>query len=112
MHRARHVLEAFFADAVPDDVVQVAVLLTSELVTNAVHHARSPFTISAALLPGGVRVEVEDASPTPPELCHPDSTSMSGRGVLMVDLLSARWGSEPTADGKRTWFELDTPTTT
>ena len=107
--RARHDVGAFLNSGVPIDVTQMAMLLVSELSTNAVRHAHSPFTVSAMLAPGLLRVEVEDRDRRLPTVRHPGPTAVTGRGMLMVDALSARWGAEPTADGKRVWFELVVP---
>jgi anti-sigma regulatory factor (Ser/Thr protein kinase) len=82
-------------------------LLTTELATNAVLHAHSPFTVSVQVDQGWVRVEVTDSSPVlppKPRLPRPDATS--GRGLVLVDILATRWGSERLETGKRVWFEL------
>jgi anti-sigma regulatory factor (Ser/Thr protein kinase) len=107
--RARQGVAAFLGGDVPDDVVQVATLLVSELAPNAVVHARSAFVVSAELLPACVRVEVEDASVQLPEVLQPTPSSAAGRGMFMIEALSSRWGAEPTAEGKRVWFELSLP---
>lgn len=106
---ARWELETFLAGAVADEVVEVAVLLVSELATNAFLHARSPFTVSAALEANAVRVEVEDESAQLPAVGHPDPEAAGGRGMFLVEALACCWGSEPTPGGKRVWFELALP---
>ena len=103
---ARRDLRALLSGAVPDEEVEVAVLLVSELASNAVRHARSPFTVSAVHHASTVRVEVEDASAQLPEVQRPSPDATTGRGMLLVDALAATWGSESTAGGKRVWFEL------
>ena len=90
-------------------MVEVATLLVSELATNAVMHARSAFVVSAALLTESVTVEVEDASAQLPEVLQPATSSETGRGMSVIEALSSRWGAEPTAEGKRVWFELSLP---
>ena len=104
--RARHDVEAFLSGDVPEEVMQTAALLVSELAANAVLHARSPFTLTAELAAEFLRVEVEDTSPQLPEVRRPTRFSTSGRGMFMVEALSSRWGAEPTSGGKRVWFEL------
>jgi anti-sigma regulatory factor (Ser/Thr protein kinase) len=105
--RARHDVEAFLRGAdVSEDVMQTAALLASELVTNAVLHAHSPFTLTAELGAQRLRVEVEDASTQLPEVLRPTPSSAAGRGMFMVEALSSRWGAEPMPGGKRVWFEL------
>ncbi len=52
-------------------------------------------------------VEVSDASPLLPELADmPGWESESGRGLLLVEALADRWGSDLLPSGKRVWFEL------
>lgn len=91
------------------------VLLTSEIVTNAVVHPGSRTSDGIGLriftYPDGVRVEVEDAGegfdPGAPRVPEPER----GRGLLLVDRFASRWGTEHTEDdrGRRfvVWFELD-----
>lgn len=97
---------------VPDDVADTAVLLLSELMTNAVRHGRVPAGREVAarcVLDGDVfRVEVADASealPCPRE-AGPDDES--GRGLALVELLADAWGAcpRPYGIGKAVWFEL------
>ncbi len=99
------------ADAVDSavglDVLDVIVLLTSEVVTNAVLHARTEARLTVVVSYGSVRVEVIDGEPREPvpRVAAVDDTS--GRGLQLVDALSSRWGVESLADGKRVWFEVD-----
>jgi anti-sigma regulatory factor (Ser/Thr protein kinase) len=82
-------------------------LLTSELVTNAVRHASTPFEITVAVQDDGVRVAVIDGDVDHgPELKHPGPDETNGRGMLLVDNLAARWGSDRVARGKSVWFTL------
>ena len=92
-----------------EPLVDCAALLVSELVTNAVIHARSAvgLVVSHAGARTTVRVEVRDASARPVRLSSFDNDSVSGRGVALVDALAARWGVESESSGKLVWFELD-----
>ena len=84
-----------------------ALLLVSELVTNAVTHALSPCTVVVEHLDGGIRFEVHDHDRRHLPVPQPFSTtSHHGRGLLIVDKMSSLWGSEPTDEGKVVWFEL------
>lgn len=95
-----------------EEVCDVASLLTSELVTNAIRYGGSQAVLEARLPDGVLRVSVADDNPDLPTVGPaPDLTAESGRGVLLVSTLSARWGVEelPTG-GKAVWFELDPET--
>ena len=93
-----------------DEVVETALLLTSELATNAVLHARSTFAVLVARQGDQVRVDVLDASPVPPVRRHNSLTAATGRGVELVASLSSEWGHTPAdrLDGfaKGLWFTL------
>ena len=103
---ARHfVVEALRTAGVPEsETVPVAV---SELVTNSVLHAASTTKVVVVVDPTIVRVEVHDADLTLPEPRHPGPDTVTGRGLLLVEALTDRWGAERTGGGKVVWFELD-----
>jgi len=85
----------------------VAVLLTSEVVTNAVVHGPGGVvTLTVILLPGQLRVEVFDTCPDLPAALDPAADAETGRGLLLVDTLAADWGSYRAAAGKVVWFVL------
>jgi anti-sigma regulatory factor (Ser/Thr protein kinase) len=95
------------------ELTETALLLVSELVTNAIRHGSPPVRLSLHLDRAGgrgsLRVEVTDSSPAPPAVgasAEPDQTS--GRGLFIVQQLAARWGSHVSATrlGKTVWFEL------
>ncbi|MFD7507663.1 ATP-binding protein [Streptomyces sp. NPDC059850] len=93
----------------------LAELLTSELVTNALVHtdrgARVRATLgggSAGPVVGRLRVEVRDFVSRHPTLRgHPPEDSTSGRGLLLVHTLADAWGVRAHGVGKAVWFELD-----
>lgn len=88
-------------------LVDVAVLLASELVTNAILHAKTGPTVRMELTGTTLRVEVIDRGPgTPQQRGSAASDAMSGRGLALVDAMSDRWGVTPVAGGKAVWFEL------
>lgn len=102
---ARRLVETTL-DGCPSSLVGDAVLLTSELVTNAVRHARTPFEVEV-VCDGAVRVVVRDGSAEPPMVQHPEPDELGGRGLLLVEALATRWGFEANGQGKTVWFELD-----
>jgi anti-sigma regulatory factor (Ser/Thr protein kinase) len=87
-------------------VVEVAELLVSELVTNAIAHAHSAPVMRIDVTGDAVRVVVQDSAPGPVEVTDASHDAPGGRGLLLVDSLSASWGWAPTAEGKRVWFTL------
>jgi anti-sigma regulatory factor (Ser/Thr protein kinase) len=86
---------------------EAVLLMVSELVTNAVLHARTEFELHLRVEEAAVVVAVVDHDRThPPRLEHPGPRETHGRGLQIVDRLSSSWGSEPVgADGKRVWFQ-------
>ncbi|MFF0016213.1 ATP-binding protein [Streptomyces sp. NPDC005374] len=99
-------------------VNETLTLITAELSANAVRHGHVPgrdFNLQLTLAEGTFRIEVTDTRaekqpPTTPPA--PDSTSESGRGLLLVAALADDWGvtPRPAAPGKTVWAELRVPT--
>jgi anti-sigma regulatory factor (Ser/Thr protein kinase) len=89
------------------EVIDDIELLVSELVTNAVLHARSAARLTIEHLGDCIRVTVADSSVVPPRLREYGPEAATGRGVFLVDRLAREWGVE-TDDraGKRVWFEV------
>lgn len=80
--------------------------LVSELATNAVLHARSPFTVVVDRAGDRVRICVLDASPTRPRTRDYGMQATTGRGMRLVASLAAAWGVDRQGSGKAVWFEL------
>lgn len=94
-------------DVLPDDVTEVAVLLTSELVTNVIVHARTPMRLSVEVEREALRVAIADDVPRTPVQRKVDGTPrLTGRGMHLVESLASDWGVEPSPTGKTVWFEL------
>ncbi|MFA3878070.1 SpoIIE family protein phosphatase [Streptomyces sp. MMCC 100] len=94
-------------DGAASDLVGTAQLLVSELVTNAVLHARTEVEVSVARLDGRVRVRVGDRRPSRglvPQRCSPYSGT--GQGLALVEHLASRYGTDSGDAGKTVWFEL------
>ncbi len=90
--------------------VETLVLLVSEVVTNAVLHARSDIRLDIQHAGEVVRVEVHDASPVEPRVHHFHLTYGTGRGLRMLEQLARRWGVEADPQGgKVVWFEVGEP---
>lgn len=89
------------------DLVDAVVLVTSEVVTNAVVHASGDVSLVVRVTPGGVRVEVSDRSVVALRQGATGMLAESGRGLSIVDALASRWGVEPLPGGGKTvWFEI------
>jgi anti-sigma regulatory factor (Ser/Thr protein kinase) len=102
---ARSFVASAISDADPD-VVDTVVLITSELVTNAILHARSAVEVAITCTEVTIRVEVADESPTPPTLRRYSKDAPTGRGLRILDALATRWGVEFEGKGKSVWFEV------
>jgi hypothetical protein len=82
------------------------VLIASELVTNAVLHARTDLILTLELEDGRARISVKDQSQAPATLRHYRTDALTGRGLGVVAALSDRWGVSAAADGKVVWAEV------
>ncbi len=89
-----------------DDFIELVLLLTSELVTNAYRHAGTATRVSVRLDDDCARVEVRDVGRGEPELRPLDTGRVDGRGLQIVDALADRWGYHSNAGGTAVWFEL------
>jgi PAS domain S-box-containing protein len=97
------------------DIVDDAVVLTSELVTNAVVHAGTHADVLCLRSEHGVRIEVADRYPereiplqgSPATMGSPDREG--GRGLQLCAAIAGRWGVEYTPTHKQVWFQLDLP---
>jgi len=92
-----------YGERVPVADVQ---LVVSELATNAVIHAGSPFSISVRCDVDAIRIAVQDWNATSPQLRGAGPTDRSGRGLNLVGAVAREWGVEPAPDGKTVWAEL------
>jgi len=103
---ARRLVATTLHDWGYDGLVETARLLTSELVTNAVLHARTEMTVAVEDVGGAARVSVTDASPVPPSLRHHSPTATTGRGLRLLDQLAREWSVDESNGGKTVWFTL------
>jgi len=87
---------------------EIAELLTSELVTNALVHTDHDAVLTATVGPRGLRVEVRDFVARRPRLRVPNADDGThGRGLVLVQSLADAWGVRAHGVGKAVWFELD-----
>jgi len=106
---ARRAVEQCIGPDAPPRFLQDAMLLTSELVTNAVTHTEGTSELHASYDPvgGRLRVDVADESPTVPTIRDVGpSTRVGGHGLQIVDTVASRWGTTLLPSGKSVWFEL------
>jgi anti-sigma regulatory factor (Ser/Thr protein kinase) len=84
-------------------------LVTSELVANAVVHARTPFTVGVSWTGKIVLIEVTDGSKEFSLRKHHTPGLIGGLGLVLVQAVSVRWGWDATRDGKTVWAILRAP---
>ncbi|MFF5968305.1 ATP-binding protein [Streptomyces collinus] len=109
--QAREFVHAALVDWKLSDLADAAEVVTSELATNAVQHARcGAYRVTLRRLGDDcVRVAVIDRSRAKPEMAKADDDMEHGRGLALVAAMSARWGTEPLDWGKRVWADLTVP---
>jgi anti-sigma regulatory factor (Ser/Thr protein kinase) len=81
--------------------------VVSEVVTNAILHARTPFLVSVTAGEQAIRVDVSDENPDLPTRKGYDSHQPTGRGLEIVNAMADRWGVAPQSTGKTVWFEVE-----
>lgn len=86
-------------------LAEVAELLVSELASNVVRHASTPFTVEVEV-GDPVRVVVSDGVAADLRAAAAADDAEAGRGLLIIESLAHRWGVDRTATGKAVWFEL------
>ncbi|GAB2927575.1 hypothetical protein GCM10027280_13800 [Micromonospora polyrhachis] len=89
------------------DLAASAKVAVTELVSNVVTHARTPMTLRLARRAKALHVAVRDYSPKRPDFAGPvPSTSIGGRGLLLIDNMATRWGTSLLENGKLVWAVL------
>ena len=92
-------------------LVEDAILLVSELVSNAVRHAHGDGSpLELRVIPSGstLRIEILDTDPQPPTPRIPGPLDASGFGFVLVEAIADDWGVSQTSTGKAVWIELQT----
>lgn len=107
---ARRHVEALLTEWKLGGLIDVSALITSELTTNVVQHARGTgefFELGLRRRGGVLVIEVSDSFQwRMPQLTKPQETDTGGRGLLLVDALSEGWGVRPRDVGKTVWVHL------
>jgi anti-sigma regulatory factor (Ser/Thr protein kinase) len=88
------------------DTCDTAILLTSEIVTNALIHGRSEARIRLSVHQRQLRIEVADDNSRHPRLAEQDTDALDGRGLAIVAMLAAAWGVTNETFGKTVWFDV------
>lgn len=105
--QARHAIATFLDRAHLSTITDDAQLLATELVTNAVRHARGPIDVRAYVRDGFLRMEVWDHDPdAAPAARTADSDDEDGRGLDIVEKVSSRWGWRSSNGAKVVWIDL------
>jgi signal transduction histidine kinase/DNA-binding response OmpR family regulator len=110
--RAVHQARSFARDtlgewALPASLTRDAVLLVSEMVTNAIVHGRGPIQLRLRRAREHFLIEVEDTATAIPRKLRPTSNDVHGRGLQLVAMMADEWGTRPIRDGKSVWCALD-----
>jgi anti-sigma regulatory factor (Ser/Thr protein kinase) len=89
------------------DTIDVALLVVSELVTNALVHTDGQVRLDMSLVNHRLRLAVTDASPrSPVKPTNIGWEATGGRGILLVEAVSEDWGTVPVSGGKQVWADL------
>ena len=106
---ARAHMRGLLAEAEREDLLETALLLVSEVVTNALLHAGTDIDVSATLDAQGLYVEVGDGSLHLPSRRRYAPTAGTGRGLLMLESMVDDWGVSRHRTGKVVWFRISGP---
>lgn len=107
---ARALVHDACADWSATDAEEAAAIVATELVSNAVQHARSTCRVTVTVDSQGLRVGVRDYAPGYEPRPRPvDTTRAAGRGLHLVAMLSSAWGVHQHPDGKTTWAQIALP---
>jgi anti-sigma regulatory factor (Ser/Thr protein kinase) len=92
--------------ALPTSLARDAILLVSEMVTNAIVHGRAPIHLRLRHAREHLLVEVDDTATAVPRKLRPTANDVHGRGLQLVAMMADEWGTRPIHDGKSVWCAL------
>ena len=105
----RFVTQVLTLWSVPEETSDSVELAISELATNAARHSEDLIEVHLIRTHGRLRVAVGDSDHRTPRRQDPDDASTAGRGLFLVDAISARWGVDSNGLGKTVWCEFNLP---
>jgi anti-sigma regulatory factor (Ser/Thr protein kinase) len=107
---ARQTVRAALAQWQIPGCLDDALLIVTELVSNALRHGAAPIELDLRLTDQTLRIAVSDALPArAPTPLQSDTAQASGRGLLLIAATSARWGWDTGRQSKTVWAEMDCP---
>lgn len=107
---ARRIVRNAVMEAGLDQILDEALLLTTELVTNALVHGGTEVELDVEVVDFTLKVQVSDRGDGRVLLgASPSEEREGGRGIYLVDALATAWGTRHSQDGKTVWFELGKP---
>jgi anti-sigma regulatory factor (Ser/Thr protein kinase) len=106
LREVRRFVRRHLGSSLDESMLEDAEIVVSELATNALWHACSPFRVTLAIGADAVRISVRDAAFDPPIRRAPGDVLVGGRGIELVASLSRAWGTSEEPDGKTVWAEL------
>lgn len=108
VHQARSFTRLTLGEwMLPDALERDAILLVSEMVTNAIVHGRGPIQLRLRRAQEHVLIEVSDTATAVPRKLRPTASDVHGRGLQLVAMMADEWGTRPVRDGKSVWCALD-----
>lgn len=93
-------------DECAESLIATAVLLTSELVTNAMVHGSPPVELAVSTEPEVIKVAVTDGAVSRPIMLNAGPSDIHGRGIAIVAALADAWGVAERHGGKTVWFAI------
>jgi signal transduction histidine kinase/DNA-binding response OmpR family regulator/serine phosphatase RsbU (regulator of sigma subunit) len=107
VHQARAFTRATLEQwGLPASLGRDAILLVSEMVTNAIVHGRAPIALRLRQARSHLLLEVSDTATAVPRKLRPTADDVHGRGLQLVAMMADDWGTRPVRDGKSVWCAL------